>query len=73
MELPKNEKSRPFYLITAESGIHLGCECLVACGEDKRALPPCRGAQILRKYSSVDEAVKDYPGWEADLRCWIVK
>ena len=68
MEPPKNEKSRPFYLITAESGIHLG-ECLVACGEDKRALPPAWGAQILRKYSSVDEAIKDYPEWEADLRC----
>ena len=61
-----NASPRPFYLITAASGIHAGA-CLVACGADRRELPPVRGAQYRHVFASRTEALETYPEWEEEI------
>ena len=61
-----NTPVRPFYLITAASGIHAG-SCLVACGADRHELPPVRGGQFRHVFASRTEAVETYPEWEIEI------
>jgi hypothetical protein len=61
--------ARPFYVVTAASGIHAG-RCLVACGEDVLdggSRPPVRGAQRLRRFASRADAVDAHPQWEEEI------
>ena len=59
-------RTRPFYLITAPSGVHTG-SCLVACGADRHDLPPVRGSQYRHVFASRTEAAETYPEWEEEI------
>jgi hypothetical protein len=59
-----NASARPFYVVTAASGIHAG-RCLVACGD--WVFAPVRGAQRLRRFASRADAVDAHPQWEEEI------
>ena len=58
--------SRQFYVLDGSSGVHMG-RCLIACGEDRHALPPVRGWQRLCRFASRADAVDAHPDWEEEI------